>query len=666
MNDQSAISSITPSRTSGYFRQPPLAQGIIGLGLLMLLAPSNACAQYAIGVSKHRIPRRLRTVASSVPRSAWSLAVACVTFLMVSSVWAQSVAVSQHLGFDQSYVASTTNMATWWADSPYFDVGIYPNGGVSHANDVNLDAVWAGTAMAQGWGLMPIWSGEQAPCACASYDSNGNCVPFSHTFSTNPDEAEINGGFEATAATEAMGPSVVGLGLSGTIIYYDMENYADKSCADAVVAFLNGWVAGLHAAGFKAGVYGTPADAYDATSGASYSDWTDVSPTPLDDVWLSYIPNQMHDTVTVWNIHSTNANGQLVYEVPDNVWSGSQRMVQYTNFYAPCCSEKWGGVNIATDQSGDIDKDIEDGQVVASTGWIANKQYAFSQHKSFQVGADGTSPYGISGISDAGTYGGTLQPGTLGTLIVGSSYQVVCPGCGDFGFVFLPNSGGLVSQLDLDGTQSTYLTAVNLGGLAAGYDGSGFFTYVTTTDTKNNLPVSCDPNNGCVALGINDAEWVVGAINSNFDNSQGFVYKPEGPQPPPLNLGVWNEISGVNGQGMVTGFYSPDGNNVYGFIADASQSTIQVVQQGIVCPSGYTVRYPGGINNNGQTSGYSEGGGPAAGFFFDPASGNCQNLSSLIIGGQGVAYGLNDFPQIVGQGEGANANIGVVLGPTNQ
>jgi hypothetical protein len=97
---------------------------------------------------------------------------------------------------------------------------------------------------------------------------------------------------------------------------------------------------------------------------------------------------------------------------------------------------------------------------------------------------------------------------------------------------------------------------------------------------------------------------------------------------------------------MVTGYYSPDGNNVIGFIADASQDPISVVQDNIAsCPDGYTVVYPGGINNNGQVVGYSEGGGRPAGFWLD-ASG-CQQLN--FGSANGIAFSLNDYAQIVGE-----------------
>jgi len=259
----------------------------------------------------------------------------------------------------------------------------------------------------------------------------------------------------------------------------------------------------------------------------------------------------------------------------------------------------------------------------------------------------------------------------IGSYIVGWWFAGTGGPLGDFGFVYWPNVaifGPDEEQLDLDSTQTTFLQAVNNAGLAVGEDDSGFFKYDTNSGALTYLPVSCDISMGCVALGINDAGWIVGAVNANFDNSRGFVYKP-GQPPIMLTEGMWNEISGINGQGIITGYYSPDDNSVYGFIGDASQDTITILQDSIVCPNGYTVMYPGAINNNSQVAGYSydaDGAGNEAGFWFDPKNPNsCQDLSYSFLGGEGVAYGLNDFAQIVGEDSGPDANA-IVLFPVPQ
>jgi probable HAF family extracellular repeat protein len=120
----------------------------------------------------------------------------------------------------------------------------------------------------------------------------------------------------------------------------------------------------------------------------------------------------------------------------------------------------------------------------------------------------------------------------------------------------------------------------------------------------------------------------------------------------------------VNGQGLVFGEYGTDPSHVYGFIGDASQGTaISIVKDSIVCPSGFTVMFPGGINNNGQVVGYSEGNGSPTGFWYD--ANGCQSIGGVFPGGNGVAYNLNDYGEIVGLETGVLNEPGALLFPVN-
>ncbi len=123
--------------------------------------------------------------------------------------------INRHVGFDEYLVASSANTRTWWNNSPYFDIGFYLNGGLSHVTDKGLNASWVASVSGQGWGLMPLWSGLQAPCACLH--GNGTypgCALYPHTFSNNLVTAKSQGATEADNAKN----SANGLGLAGTII----------------------------------------------------------------------------------------------------------------------------------------------------------------------------------------------------------------------------------------------------------------------------------------------------------------------------------------------------------------------------------------------------------------------------------------------------------------
>lgn len=88
---------------------------------------------------------------------------------------------SRHIGFDLCQAPGTGPMATWWASSPYFDMGIYVGGGTRSCPQPNLISSWVKTVTGEGWGLISLWPGPQAPCTCAPSNPPGtwpNCTKF--------------------------------------------------------------------------------------------------------------------------------------------------------------------------------------------------------------------------------------------------------------------------------------------------------------------------------------------------------------------------------------------------------------------------------------------------------------------------------------------------------
>jgi photosystem II stability/assembly factor-like uncharacterized protein len=181
-----------------------------------------------------------------------------------SAPLALGVGNSMHMGFHLCGAMGMTNMQKWWSASPFVDSGVYIGGASRTCPNSNLNLSWVSQITAQGWGIMPLWAGPQAPCACRTYPP---CTPFPHVFSSTPSTAQADGVAEANAAATI----AAGMGLSGTVIYYDMEQY-QSGCGSAVRAFVNGWVSQLHSNGYLAGVYGAPAGAQ--------TDWWNVSPRP--------------------------------------------------------------------------------------------------------------------------------------------------------------------------------------------------------------------------------------------------------------------------------------------------------------------------------------------------------------------------------------------------
>lgn len=226
-----------------------------------------------------------------------------------------SAPVSINGGFDTCSAPSASAMGRYW-QSPFGDVNLYI-GGVNRAcGQPNLTSSWVSTVASQGWSFMPTWVGLQSPCSSR----------VGTRFSSDPGVARaqaINEARSAQAAARA-------LGLDRTVIYYDMEYYnTDPSCGNAVTAFVDAWVSEMHAAGFKAGIYGSP---YDASA-----DW--LGATPPDVVWLA----SWNGVASVWNIPPLG----------NDLWAFDQRVHQYRGGH----NETWNGITL------NIDSDVVDATV---------------------------------------------------------------------------------------------------------------------------------------------------------------------------------------------------------------------------------------------------------------------------------------------------------------
>jgi len=156
----------------------------------------------------------------------------------------------QGSGFDTASAMTVAEMATWADFSPYESVGVYipVNSAWDNRADkqqVNLNASWIATVRADGWSVMPIYVGRQAPAACAA----GSFF----NISVEPTIARIEG-FQAGADAIA---SMASFGLGpGSVIYYDLEGYR-PGCEGAIKAFVDAWTEQLHTNGYVSGVYGS-------------------------------------------------------------------------------------------------------------------------------------------------------------------------------------------------------------------------------------------------------------------------------------------------------------------------------------------------------------------------------------------------------------------------
>ena len=233
-------------------------------------------------------------------------------------------------GFDAACAPTLDKMTTWWSSSPYTRAGIYLGGSSVYCKSQMqpwLTSSWVTSVVNQGWKLIPIWVGPQAPCTTL-----GDVT----TIANDPNTAYTAGVTEAyNAAVRA-----AGLGMRTGPIYYDMEAYPiGATCTAVVQEFAKGWAAGLHFFGHTAGYYSSLCSgikdlAASPDAGSMDSIWAAAWPYNSDDArYGTYVPNLFGMTCGA------------VVTPPDNYWWNHQRLRQFRGGH----DETWGAATINID-----------------------------------------------------------------------------------------------------------------------------------------------------------------------------------------------------------------------------------------------------------------------------------------------------------------------------
>jgi hypothetical protein len=219
-------------------------------------------------------------------------------------------------GFDTCAAPAQSAMNAWRTSSPYRAVGIYISGASRSCAQPNLTATWVTNQTANGWHLIPIELGYQAPC--------GTRTP---KMSSNATTARSQGVTAANSAVSAA--QALGIG-TGSTIYNDIEQYpTTTACRAAVLSFLSGWTEQLHARGYLSGMY---------SSGSSgirdvCAEHDNPAYTRIDQLWIAW-----------WNgVADTDAGTYCA----DAYWANHQRLHQY----AGDVGETWGGVAMNIDRN---------------------------------------------------------------------------------------------------------------------------------------------------------------------------------------------------------------------------------------------------------------------------------------------------------------------------
>ena len=216
--------------------------------------------------------------------------------------------------FDACSAPSTSTMTAWTA-SPYDGIGVYIGGPNRSCDQPNLVASWVTAVSKQGWRIIPIYMGRQAPCS-----DRTSAVKFTTSSAATDGTADAA---DAVAKAKALGM------LAGSAIYGDMENYSttDSACRTAVLTFISAWTKELHRQGYLAGVYANLSSGA-AHLSAAYSSTTYARP---DALWIARWDG--NTALTGWA------------GVSNTQWGYHQRAKQYQGDH----DETWGGVTINID-----------------------------------------------------------------------------------------------------------------------------------------------------------------------------------------------------------------------------------------------------------------------------------------------------------------------------
>ena len=216
--------------------------------------------------------------------------------------------------FDTCAAPPLTTMQTW-TSSPYDGVGVYIGGVNRSCSQPNLTSSWVTAVSLQGWRIIPIYVGHQAPCT-----GRPNAIEFTTT------TAALLG--TADAADAVLQAQALGM-LPGSAIYGDMEHYSasDVACRTAVLSYVSAWTKELHRLGYLAGMYAN------LTSGAKHLSEAYISPAYArpDAIWIAR-----------WDANSTLTGWA---GIPNAQWPNHQRGKQYRGDH----DETYGGVKINID-----------------------------------------------------------------------------------------------------------------------------------------------------------------------------------------------------------------------------------------------------------------------------------------------------------------------------
>ncbi len=182
---------------------------------------------------------------------------------------------------------------------------------------------------------------------------------------------------------------------------------------------------------------------------------------------------------------------------------------------------------------------------------------------------------------------------------------------------FVRNPNGTFTPLNINGDPLANANGINADGTVVGTTGGQAF--FLTNGILGLLPAAVAGNTASeTAFGINDKGTIVGQFTNNAtDTVPGFV--DQNGQftilNPVANAAVTNAQS-INSNGIVTGFYSTDGQHQHGFFFDTNTDQFTLPADPVK-PNLFLTQFLG-INDNGFAVGYwQDNAGSQHGFLYD-------------------------------------------------
>lgn len=218
---------------------------------------------------------------------------------------------------------------------------------------------------------------------------------------------------------------------------------------------------------------------------------------------------------------------------------------------------------------------------------------------------------------------------------------------------FVRNANGTFTPLNINNDPMANANGINTSGTVVGTTGGQGFSM--SNGQLNILPAAQPGTTASeVAFGVNDGGTIVGQFTSNAtDTTPGFVDK-NGQFTilnPVANAAVTN-AQGVNNNGLVTGFYSTDGQHQHGFFFNTATDQFTLPADPVQ-PNLFLTQFLG-INDNGFAVGYwQDAAGSQHGFVYDVATQTYSFLddpNATVNNGVEITQitGINDSNEIVG------------------